>query len=132
MEKKINDRIKELRASLGISQTKMASDLGIGQATIWAMEAGERDIKERHIKLMAGVYCVNEDWLKSGEGPMFAPTDTATKAELSPKKQALLNAVVSLSDHQIDVLSDVVIAMSQQVQSIDSLNKKSPTPKGKA
>ncbi len=131
MDDKISERVKELRLAMGISQTKMATDLGIGQASLWAMEAGQRSIKERHLKLLTGVYGVNESWLKTGEGPMFVPMDTTEKAELPPKKQALLNAVAGLSDHQIDVLADVVSVIANQVLAIDG-NKKSPAPKGKA
>lgn len=75
----IGKRIAELRqvANNGqkISQAKFAESLGMGQTAVAAYEVGRSDPSDRTIKDICRIYNVNEDWLRSGVGDMFAPRD---------------------------------------------------------
>ena len=68
---KINERIKQVRQELGLSQAKFAAGISISNGYIAGLELGNRNDNERIIKLICATYNVNEDWLKTGDGVMF-------------------------------------------------------------
>jgi len=67
----INQRIKDVRKVLGLTQQDFANDLKISQSHAGAIELGSRKIPERIIKMISFTYKVNENWLKTGKGEMF-------------------------------------------------------------
>lgn len=70
----INQRIREIRKALDLSQVKFAEGIAISNGYIAAIELGKRDVNERMIKLISFVYNVSERWLRTGEGEMFRNT----------------------------------------------------------
>ena len=64
------------------SQEEWADIMGLSRSGITEIEAGRRNVTEKHIKLLCiepiqGKY-INEDWLRTGEGEMFktrSPSD---------------------------------------------------------
>lgn len=67
----MRERIIEVRKALKMTQKEFAESLGLGQST-WAMiETGNRDLNERHVKLICSIHNVSEDWLRNGIGEMF-------------------------------------------------------------
>lgn len=79
----INERIKILRETLGISQEDMAKTLGITRPGLSDIERGRRAVNEKHIKLilLAPDLNVSEEWLRYGTGAMFLPI--SKEAELA-------------------------------------------------
>lgn len=67
----INDRIKEVRLALGLSQAKFAKAISISNGYIAGIELGNRNVNDRLIKLISITFNVRETWLKSGDGTMF-------------------------------------------------------------
>jgi len=67
----INNRLKEIRKSLKISQSDFASKIGLAQSGYSQIETGENTLTEQNIKLICLIYNVNESWLRSGKGEMF-------------------------------------------------------------
>lgn len=67
----INQRVKEVRLSLKMSQAKFAKALSMSNGYIAGIELGNNKVNDRIVKLMYFILNVNEDWLKTGEGPMF-------------------------------------------------------------
>lgn len=67
----INIRIKELRNELGLSQAKFASVISISNGYIAGIELGNRKVNDRIVKLICSSFNVNEEWLRTGEKPMF-------------------------------------------------------------
>lgn len=71
----INERIRELRKALNMSQTDFAKQLGTTRDVIGNIEYDRLkrpDQKESLYKLICKEFNVNEKWLRSGEGEMFA------------------------------------------------------------
>ncbi len=64
----INERIRELRENLKISQTEFAERLGSGRGIIKNIEEGRTIPKPQLLDLIARVYNVNRTWLETGEG----------------------------------------------------------------
>lgn len=69
----INERIKELRKELKLSQQEFAERLNVKQATISAYEVGIRTPLDSIVNSICREFHVNETWLRTGEGPMFRP-----------------------------------------------------------
>ena len=66
-----NQRIKEVRLKLGLSQAKFAESISISNGYIAAIELGNREVNDRLIKLISATFNVRENWLKNGEGDML-------------------------------------------------------------
>jgi len=66
----IIDRFIQIRTKKGFSQEKMGKELGISGSAVSQIEMGQTIINEKHIKLISGVFGINEEWLRTGEGPI--------------------------------------------------------------
>ena len=75
----INERIRELRERLNISQTEFAENLGSGRGIIKNIEEGRTLPKPQLIDLIARVFNANRTWLETGEGEMFVEMSRAEK-----------------------------------------------------
>ncbi|MFR4200837.1 MAG: helix-turn-helix domain-containing protein [Flavonifractor plautii] len=67
----MNERIKELRKALGLTQQKFADKIGVKQNTVAQYEMGRNQPIDTVIALICREFNVNEDWLRYGEGEMF-------------------------------------------------------------
>lgn len=71
----MNERIKELRLKLGLSQDEFGRRLGVTRGAITNIELNKVEPKPLFIDLMCREFHVNEAWLRTGEGEMFVPRD---------------------------------------------------------
>lgn len=67
----INNRVKQLRDILHLSQDEFGSAIGLSKSGISSIENGIRNVTDKHIKLFVSAFNVNEAWLKYGSGEMF-------------------------------------------------------------
>lgn len=72
----MNERIKELRKSLGLTMEKFGERLGVTKVAISNIEKGNRNVTDQMFKFICREFNVNENWLRTGEGSMFNNTDT--------------------------------------------------------
>ena len=113
----MDERIKELRKALGLTQQKFADAIGVRQNTVAQYEMGRNPPNDTVITLICREFNVSEEWLRTGNGEMFQPKsrneelfEFATKvAEGDPGSiQAQLLAVMArLTDEQWEVLAEV-------------------------
>ena len=66
-------RIKELRKALGLTQQEFADRIGIKRNTVANYETGRNEPVDAIFSLIVREFNVNEAWLRTGEGEMFAP-----------------------------------------------------------
>lgn len=78
----MNERIKQLRKTLGLSGTEFGSNLGITRAAVSNIENGNRGITEQVIKSICREFNVSEDWLRNGTGDMFISTENISIDDL--------------------------------------------------
>ena len=101
------ERIKQLRQTLGLTQTKFADRIGISTSYVAEMELGNKNVNDRTMRLISTEWGVDEHWLRTGEGEMYyADADmnlakaTSLFKSLPPKFQecalAQLNALAEL------------------------------------
>ena len=69
----MNNRIKELRKSLGLNQTEFGEGINLSKSQIACYENGSRNVTDRSISDICEKYNVNEEWLRHGIGEMFKP-----------------------------------------------------------
>ena len=68
---RLNDRIKELRKTLGLSQESFGEKIGITKSSVSGFENGSRNPSEQTIKSICREYNVDYFWLTEGTGEMF-------------------------------------------------------------
>ena len=66
------ERFKQLRQALSLTQSEMASKLGIRQTFVSKIEKDESSFSQRVEILLQQNLGVNTDWLRTGHGEMFA------------------------------------------------------------
>ncbi|GHT80349.1 hypothetical protein FACS1894130_11450 [Spirochaetia bacterium] len=103
MEDSINQRIKQVREALELNQRNFAKMLSLSHSYIAGVETDARKVNGRLIKLIVSEFGVNETWLTTGEGEMFArnPDEKFTKLvnlfkELPPKYQEVVYQVIEV------------------------------------
>lgn len=68
----LNERMKEIRIYLNLSQEEFGNKIGIkSRGHISALESGTKKITDRIFIDICREYNVNEDWLRYGIGDMF-------------------------------------------------------------
>lgn len=67
----MNERIKELRKSLDITQQEFAKRIGSTQNIIASYEIGRRNPSSAVVNNICKEFNVNEEWLRTGQGEMF-------------------------------------------------------------
>lgn len=67
----MNQRIKELRKILGLSQEEFAAQLGLTRGAITNIEHNKTEPKPLLVQLICKEFKVNEIWLRTGVGDPF-------------------------------------------------------------
>lgn len=90
----VNQRIKQVRQALNLSQAKFAKEISISNGYIAGIELEKRNVNDRLIKLVCITFNVSEHWLRTGNGDMFEEQPnklfelaSATFKELKPEYQ---------------------------------------------
>lgn len=75
----MNERIKELRKRLNLTQQEFADRLSIKRGAVANYEVGRNTPSDSVIALICREFNVSERWLREGEGDMFLPQDDAAE-----------------------------------------------------
>lgn len=123
----INRRFRELRKICKKSQEEWADIMGLSRSGITEIEAGRRNVTEKHIRLLSiesidGKY-INEDWLRTGDGDPFKKltrsqviTDFAADLikEDDSFKTRLIEALAKLNDDEWEILEKLAKDLSNK------------------
>lgn len=117
-------RIKELRKKLRLTQQSFADALGMKQNTIASYEIGRIEPSDPTIKHICKEFNVNETWLRTGEGEMFAlrtrreaVQDFVDNLNLLPDddfKVRLISTLAELDEKYWVMLADIAKKLSGQ------------------
>ncbi len=69
----MNERIKQIRKELNLTQHEFANKLGIARGNIAAYEVKKNAPSDAVISLICKEFNVNETWIRTGEGDPFLP-----------------------------------------------------------
>lgn len=112
----MNERIRELRKALNLNQTDFGERIGTKQSTIAGYENGSRQPIDAVITAICREFDVNEEWLRTGSGPMFREIDTEARfAEWAGRvlsgtdesfQKRFVTMMMSLTDDQWKLLEE--------------------------
>lgn len=110
----MNNRIKELRKELGLSQRNLGITLGVTDGAISKIEKGERSITKQMFMSICREFNVNEEWLRTGKGEMFNKAnkeneiskwvDNVLKNRPNNFKKRLLSLLTTLNEDEWTLL----------------------------
>ena len=89
----MNERFKELRKALGLTQSEFGKILGLSTSGVSEIEAGRRNVTEQHLIMLSNYKkkIINIEWLRTGDGEMFVKMDR--EAELMTWAGSVLGSV---------------------------------------
>lgn len=67
----MNERIKQLRQSLGLTQDEFGGRIGITKSSISTMESGRSNPSEQTLKSICREFGASYLWITTGAGPML-------------------------------------------------------------
>ena len=89
----MNERFKELRKALGLTQSEFGKILGLSTSGVSEIEAGRRKVTEQHLIMLSNYKkkIITIEWLRTGDGEMFVKMDR--EAELMTWAGSVLGSV---------------------------------------
>lgn len=109
-----NERIRELRTTLGMTMEKFGDKLGVTRTAISNIEAGNRKVTDQMRKLVSREFNINEEWLRYGTGPM----------KKIPRGGKLAAYVSEITDGDDDFIQDLIeVYMELDETSKEALRK---------
>ena len=111
----MNDRIKELRKTLNLTQNGFADRLGVKRNTVAQWEIGVNNLSEQVTRAICREFNVNEIWLRTGEGEMFVPAPSgaldmlAQEYDLSVGAQILIKRFLELKPENQQAVVDFAV-----------------------
>ena len=116
----MKERMKQLRKSLGMTQTEFALRLNVTQASIAGYESGYRTPTDRVISDICREFSVSTEWLLDGAGEMFV-TRTKNQELAIWFNSALADSDESIRKRMITALS---VLTEDEMQAILKFAKK--------
>lgn len=118
----MNERIKMLRKSLGLTMESFGKRIGVTKSTISNIENGNRNATEHMTKSICREFNVDYMWLTTGEGEMFAASDDDTldaidrimTGENEFHKKLLKWVATSFSDEELQLLEKKIDEFIQE------------------
>lgn len=86
----MNERLKELRRTLNLTQQAFADRLGVKRNTVATYETGKSNPSDAAVLLICREFNVSEIWLRTGEGEMFTP-NPATELDALKERYGLVS-----------------------------------------
>lgn len=118
----MNERIKELRKALGLTQQEFANRIGISRNNIATYETRKSGPGNSVIALICREFNVSEEWLRTGEGEMLIPTPETTidklveEFHLDKLDREIITAYLNLPEADRIVVKRYVQNLSQRIQ----------------
>lgn len=108
----MNERIKLLRKTIGLSQRDFGAKLGVSDPAISKIEKGVNVPSEQTIKSICREFNVNYAWLLEGKGDMFSALpetlldEVAEEYELDELDKLLVKKYMQLPREKREVIKD--------------------------
>lgn len=106
----INDRIKQVRKSKGLTMEQFGSRIGLGKSAVNKIEKGINGTSDQTVQSICREFGVSEVWLRTGDGPMLDDTSGSildrlvAEYHLNDRKRAILTAFLKLSPADQDAI----------------------------
>lgn len=120
----MKERIKCIRKKEGLTQTQFGEHIGVKGNTVTNYETGLRTPTDAVIKSICREFNVNETWLRTGEGEMFAPMSRSeTIAQFAGElmrdedesfRRQLIEALAQLDEKEWEVLEGIAKRLTKK------------------
>ena len=122
----MNERIRELRIMLGLSQEEFGARIGLkSKASVSKIEKGVNGTTDQTVKSICREFGVDEDWLRIGIGNPFPGTQSNiiqfSKAhpEMSAMDRAIMEAYFNLTEPQKEVFFQYCLNVAEAYKAKD-------------
>lgn len=123
----INARFKELRKSCHKSQIEFGKIMGLSSSGISEIEAGRRNVTEKHLVMLSNwdEYNVNVDWLRTGNGEMFLPTETDTleairqEYRLTDQQFKFVSNFLRLPENEKEIIFNFLSSVFENAETVE-------------
>ena len=104
----MNERLKELRKALNMTQQEFADAIRVKRNTVATYEMGRSGISDAAVALICKEFNVDEEWLRTGKGKMFV--DVSREMEIAKfTKNLLLEESDSFKNRLISALAKMTV-----------------------
>lgn len=110
-----NERIKEVRKSLGLTLEKFGERIGLKKSAVSLIENGKNSVTDSNVKAICREFGVDYIWLTTGDGEMFVDTDDdfieridRIMAGEDEARKNLFKFMLELSDDDIEALNNLM------------------------
>lgn len=115
----MNERLKELRKLLGLSQAEFGEIIFLSQKTVAHMEKKVSKLTKRTLALICEKFDVNEEWLLTGNGEIFKENKQETfeffkKYDLNDFQKEFFTDFFKLTEAQQSALSTIITSFAQE------------------
>lgn len=90
----MNNRLKEVRKRLGLTQQELADKLGVTLNSVGYWERGVNNITARVVNQICTLFNVNKEWFVNGTGEMFKVTNQEVIDNLNQRLDGLSEAEI--------------------------------------
>ena len=114
----MDQRLKELRLALSLSQEELGKRIGITRAAISNLEKGTRNMSEQTMKSICREFNVSIAWLKEGIGDMFTDLPETILDQLVEEyhlddfDKDLIKKYLDLTDSEREVIKKYIKSLS--------------------
>ena len=125
----MNERLRQLRKALDLTQQKFADRIGVKQNTVAQYEMGRNIPIDSVINLICREFNVNEEWLRTGTCDMFLPVDRnadiakLTKMLLDEESDSFKNRFISMLANLTTGEWEFLEKKARELSGIDDKNK---------
>ena len=92
--KAMNNRLKEVRKQLGLTQQELANKLSVNYNSVSQWERGVSNITDRVINQICSLFNVNKEWFVNGKGEMFKVNNQEVIDNLNERLDGLSEAEI--------------------------------------
>lgn len=120
-----NDRLKDLRQTLNLSQEAFGSKLGVTKSTISIIEKGKNKLTDQMAKLICRTFNVDYFWLTEGTGEMFTALpetlfdELADEYHLDREYKVILKTFLQAPDDQKECIKNFLLTLAENLQKKD-------------
>lgn len=130
----MNNRIKEVRTKLKITQQEFADRIGCSRSGLANYEVGRNAPINPVIAAICREFNVSEEWLRTGKGEMFTPVnrnkeiesfmDTIMKSESADFRRRLVSVLSKLDPAEWKLLESMALKLAAEAEAEQNTHKK--------
>lgn len=116
----INQRVKQVRKEMKLSQKDFGLRLGIGQAGVSWIEQSGNTLTDGRITSICKEFSVSENWLRTGEGNMHLKSreerldEIAEELQLTPNQTKVFHILMGLPSEKREVIANAFFLICQE------------------